>query len=142
MQRPKGVYFLAVGYILLGGLFLARSLTGGKLSPGESWPYLLLLCVIATALLRLRNWGRILALIVCSVFWMWILIILVQVLVGAMLLQLRFLWLALPVAFFAWAPWYMLRPHVKRAFEASKRGPSSNHQPKPPSESPPPPAAP
>ena len=142
MERPKGVYFLVAGYVYLAVLILMGLPGGGKWSePWRRLVYAFLVSGIALGLWRLRYWARIVALIVCTVFFLAFFPLAVARPLE-MLSRLMVHWSIIPwFAFVFWAPWYLLRPQVKRAFAAGRRAPSAISPSDPPTGSSPPPAA-
>jgi uncharacterized membrane protein (DUF2068 family) len=142
-MRPTGVTVLAIlnflgaasmvicGLLLMLGLGLAGMGAG---SAGEKGGMALLLglgavagvvflvfaavaIVVGIGLWRLRNWARILTIILAAIS----LLPLLPGLMGSMLtLEIFSLIFQLVfAAFYGWIIWYMLQPHVKRAFGAA-----------------------
>jgi len=135
MERPKGVYFLVAGHVYLAVLILMGLPGGGKWSePWRRLVYAFLVSGIALGLWRLRYWARIVALIVCTVFFLAFFPLAVARPLE-MLSRLMVHWSIIPwFAFVTWAPWYLLRPQVKRAFGVGGRPSSPSQQPQAPSE--------
>jgi len=142
-MRPTGVTVLAIlnflgaaCMVIFGLLFmLGLGLAGmGAGSSGEGGAMALLLglgavagviflvfaavaIVVGIGLWRLRNWARILTIVLAAISLLpllpGLLMSMLSIEIFTMMFQLAF------AAFYGWIIWYMLQPHVKRAFGAA-----------------------
>lgn len=139
MERPTGVTVLAilnflgaacmvmVGLLFMLGLGLAGLGAGQQSAGGMAFLmglgavagviFLIIAIVVGIGLWRLRNWARILTIILAAIS-------LVPLLPGLMFSMLSLEIFSMMVqlvfaGFYGWIIWYMVRPHVKRAFGAA-----------------------